>query len=79
MSESFNHTNPSVVNDINNYLKTNTEICMDFKMRMNSQASAIDDTQANPNASYNRISAIVKKMEIQWQDLDSYAYLEENY
>ena len=67
------------VSDINNFLKTDSEICMDFKFRLNAQAGTIKETQASPSASYNRLVAVVKKMDVHWQEMETLSFLEENY
>jgi hypothetical protein len=79
MLNQFLHTARVAVNDINNYLKTNAEICLDFMMRLDMQAGTLDAIKADANASYNRIAAVAEKMDVQWQDMDPRFFLEENY
>jgi len=79
MLNHFLHTARTAVNDINNFLKTNAEICMDMMMRLDMQSGALDDVQADSNSSYNRIVAVAEKMDSQWQEMDPRLFLEENY
>jgi hypothetical protein len=79
MLNQFLNTARTAVNDINNFLKTNAEICVDFMMRLDSQAGAFDAIKADSNASYSRIAAVAEQMDGQWQDMDPRFFLEENY
>ena len=79
MLNHFLHTARIAVNDINNFLKTNAEICMDMMMRLDMQSGALDEVQADSNSSYNRIVAVAEKMDSQWQEMDPRLFLEENY
>ena len=79
MLNHFLHTARIAVNDINNFLKTNAEICMDMMMRLDMQSGALDEVQADSNSSYSRIVAVAEKMDSQWQEMDPRLFLEENY
>ena len=69
----------AAVNDINNYLKSNAEICMDFMFRLNGQASSLESAETDPVASYSRMAAISQKYELGYSDLENFGCLEENY
>jgi hypothetical protein len=79
MLNQFLHTARLAVSDINNFLKTNAEICLDFMMRLDKQTVRLDDIKADVNASYNRIVAVAENMDFSSQELDPRFFLEENY
>jgi hypothetical protein len=79
MLNHFLNTARTAVNDINNYLKTNAEICLDFMIRLENQTGVFDEKKSDVNASYSRIMAIADNADVAWNETDPRFYLEENY
>jgi hypothetical protein len=76
----FNHflTNArEKVNEINNYVKSNAEICMDFMMRLNVTNNS--EMRTSPGIAYQQLLALGDKMDLSSQEIDSYIFAEENY
>ena len=73
------NTAKAAVNDINNHLKSNAEICMDFMLRLNGQANSLETAETDPVASYSLMATISKKYELGYSDLENFGCLEENY
>jgi len=69
------HTAKAAVNDINNYLKTNAEICMDFMHRLNSQVNSFETTEMEQGGVFQRLAAI----DIGMGETENYGCFEENY
>jgi hypothetical protein len=73
------HSAKAAVNDINNYLKSNADICKDFMLRLNGQASSFETGETDPVASFSRMATISTKYELGYSDLENFGCLEENY
>ena len=78
LNQIFNSAKAAVT-DINNHLKSNAEICMDFMLRLNGQASSLETAEPDPVASYSRMATISNKYELGYTDLENFGCLEENY
>ncbi|HYC39990.1 MAG TPA: hypothetical protein VEB63_05820 [Chitinophagaceae bacterium] len=79
MLNHFLHSARTAVHDINNYLKSNAEICMDFMIRINGQAAALETVEIDPVTSHNRMAAVSRKYELGYGDLENFGCFEENY
>ena len=77
MFNQFLSTAKAAVSDINNYLKTNAEICMDFMLRLNGQASSVENVEVD--FSLNPVATVSKKYELGFTDQENFGCLEENY
>lgn len=76
MLHQFLHTAKTAVNDINNFLKSNGEICMDLMMRLDFQAGITNEpvSESAPN-----LNPVVAFADSTWQEMDPRFFLEENY
>jgi hypothetical protein len=76
MLHQFLHTAKTAVTDINNFLKSNAEICMDLMMRLDFQAGTMNVAGPETAPEFNPAVALA---ETGWQEMDPRFFLEENY
>jgi hypothetical protein len=65
----------TAVSDINNFLKTNAEICMDLMKRIDPQAAKSTDNESD----FSNLNQLIALFDPGLKDYDPRFFMEENY
>ncbi len=79
MYDRFLHHAKMCLADINNFLKSDSEIGMDFRLRLDVQTTALDESVTDTISIYNKAVSMHEMMLGQSPRKEDLLFLEENY